>query len=154
MTTKAKYFGALALLLLTNCCFATIYKWTDENGKLHFTDSPPQKGESEALDEAELASQISSFTNVSVKIEAIDFGENQQSNMLIMYTTTRCGYCAKARSFFNQNGIDFQEKNIQLSDKYRLEFDRLGGRGVPVLLKGRVRMNGFSVKNYLATFSE
>jgi len=42
----------LALLLLISCApgHAEIYKWEDENGKLHFSDSPREEGEAETID--------------------------------------------------------------------------------------------------------
>jgi len=140
-------------LLVLFCLFfhaigiAEIYKWTDENGKTHFSDAPPNKDKVEKLDEDELAKRISSFTQVSVQFVPIDFGVNQQANRansLVMYTTTRCGYCEKARKYFAKNNIDYAEKNITLSDKFKAEFKDFGGTGVPVMFMGEYRMQGFS----------
>ncbi len=141
-------------LLYPSVSSGEVYKWRDKEGKLHFTDKPPKDQHSKKLDEQQLANQISSFTNVTVKIEPIDFGVNRQVNMPIMYSTTRCGYCAKAREFFASEGIEFKEKNIDLSKQYRQEFNEIGGKGVPLIIYGRKRMNGFNVAKYKKTFSQ
>jgi len=135
---------------------AEVYKWRDANGKLHFSDSPPNDTEAEKLDEKELASRISSFTNVSVQITPIDFGVNKQVNRneVVMYSTARCRYCAKARAYFAEQGIAYIEKKIDESKAYRKEFDDFGGNGVPVIFAGKYRMNGFSEGNFAKMYAK
>ena len=146
----------IATFLLTCHTQAEVYKWRDNNGKLHFSDAPPKDSEATKLDEQELASRISSFTNVSVQITPIDFGLNKQtnSNEVIMYSTARCRYCAKARAYFTEHGIDYVEKKIDESKAYRKEFDDFGGNGVPVIFAGKYRMNGFSEGNFAKMYAK
>lgn len=47
-----------------------------------------------------------------------------------------------------QNGIAFTEFNIQASPKARKQFDRLGGRGVPLITIGDEQLNGFTPKGF------
>jgi glutaredoxin len=61
-----------------------------------------------------------------------------------MYATDWCPYCRKAREFFARRGITYAELDIEKSPAARAEYDRLGGRGVPLILVGTQRMNGFS----------
>jgi len=61
-----------------------------------------------------------------------------------MYATSWCPYCAKARSYFARRGIAYVEVDIEKSREGRAEYDRLGARGIPVILVGPQRMNGFS----------
>ena len=153
-----KFLGLILFtsFLLTCQTQAEVYKWRDANGKLHFSDSPPNDADAKKLDEKELASRISSFTNVSVQITPIDFGVNKQvnSNEVIMYSTARCRYCAKARAYFAEHGIDYIEKKIDESKAYRKEFDDFGGKGVPVIFAGKYRMNGFSEGNFAKMYAK
>jgi len=135
-------------ILFAQETIAKIYKWTDEKGKVHFTDTPPNKKNAEELNEAELAKRIVSYKQVEVKFVPIDFGLNQQANMLVMYTTTRCPYCAKARKYFAKKNINYVEKNIDYSQGYDREFKRLGGKGVPLILFGKYQMSGFSTARF------
>ena len=61
-----------------------------------------------------------------------------------MYATSWCPYCAKARAYFARRNIAYVEVDIEKSREGRVEYDKLGARGVPVILVGAQRMNGFS----------
>lgn len=63
---------------------------------------------------------------------------------VVMYATDWCAYCAKARAYFEENGIAYTELDIDKSHAAHAQFKRLGGRGVPLILVGRERVNGFS----------
>ena len=63
---------------------------------------------------------------------------------VVMYATGWCPYCARARAHFRRNSIDYVEHDIEKSASARAEHQRLGGRGVPLILIGEQRMNGFS----------
>jgi len=66
------------------------------------------------------------------------------SPQVVMYATDWCGYCARARAYFEENGIAYTELDIDKSHAAHAQFKRLGGRGVPLILVGRERVNGFS----------
>jgi len=63
---------------------------------------------------------------------------------VVMYATSWCPYCAKARAYFARNGIAYVEHDIEKSAAVNAEFRRLGGRGVPLILVGTEKMSGFS----------
>jgi glutaredoxin len=63
---------------------------------------------------------------------------------VVMYATTWCPYCAKARGYFARKGIAYVEYDIEKSAAVNAEFKRLGGRGVPLILVGTQKMSGFS----------
>ena len=67
---------------------------------------------------------------------------------VIMYATQWCGVCKKARRYFNDNNISFTEYDIDKDPKAQARFDALEGKGVPVILVGKRRMNGFSVEGF------
>ncbi len=148
----------LLVALLPLISAAEIYKWTDKNGKVHYSDTPVADETIEKVDESALAKKISSYTNVSVQIVPIDFGLNQNArrdaSLLVMYTTTRCGYCAKARRYFAEHSIEFSEKNIEHDAKFREEFEQIGGKGVPVIIAGNKKMTGFSESTFKRNFAD
>jgi glutaredoxin len=69
-----------------------------------------------------------------------------------MYATDWCPHCARAREHFRKNGIDYVEHDIEKSPQARSEHQRLGGRGVPLILVGEQRMNGFNAARFDALF--
>ena len=61
-----------------------------------------------------------------------------------LYTTTWCGYCKRAKAYLQARGTPFQEIDVETSAQGQREFQALGGRGVPVILVGNQRMDGYS----------
>lgn len=52
----------------------------------------------------------------------------------IVYTTTWCPYCQEAKEYLTENGVPYEEKNIELDLKTRAEMIQKSGQlGVPVL---------------------
>lgn len=80
---------------------------------------------------------ISNYLNPPPDYAAMHDGE------VILYATSWCGYCAKARKFLNKHDIAFYEYDIEKSTEGRAQYDSLGGRGVPMLL-----VNGTVIKGY------
>ena len=132
------------LLILTLCCglaSAEVYKWTDENGKLHYSDKPPPGQSTQKL-----AVKINSYVQTSH--QTIKSSQISSHSKVIMYSTSWCGYCKKARNHFAANNIAFIEYDIEENKRAKREYDALGGKGVPVILYGDQRMNGFSVAGF------
>ena len=62
----------------------------------------------------------------------------------ILYATSWCGYCQKARELMRRNGIAFYEYDLEKSQEGVRQYEALGGRGpVPLLL-----INGKVIKGY------
>ena len=133
---------SLMLALISGDGLAQLYKWVDANGKVHYGDSPPENAQLKDIN-----GELSSFTGVSIESfsGATDTGGNRQ---VVMYSTEWCGYCRKARRHFQKNNIAFVERDIEKSAKAARAFKDLNGKGVPVILIGQQRMNGFSVKTF------
>lgn len=67
----------------------------------------------------------------------------EHNGKVILYATSWCGYCAKARKLLEQNNIAYFEYDIEQSTEGNRQYKALGGRGIPVLL-----INGEVVKGY------
>lgn len=61
-----------------------------------------------------------------------------------MYSAAWCGVCKKAKRYFAEQGIDYEEIDVEKSSQGKAAFKKLGGKGVPIILVGDRRMNGFS----------
>ena len=119
----------------------TIYRWVDGNGRVHYTSEKPPEGAKGAA----LQSRISSYSGTPVVSGKAPAPAAAAARAEVkMYSTDWCGYCRQAREYFARNGIRYTEVDIEKSAAARSEYDRLGGRGVPVILVGAQRMNGFS----------
>jgi glutaredoxin len=115
---------------------AEIYKWIDGDGKVHFGDQPPSAANAERLD-----LRINTYTSPEETDVGNDFGAVKK---VTMYGASWCAVCKKARKYFRAKGIAFVEYDIEKSSKGKRDFKRLGGKGVPIILVGGKRLNGFS----------
>jgi glutaredoxin len=68
---------------------------------------------------------------------------NPQSKV-VLYGTAWCGYCAKTRDYFKKNHIDFVDLDIEKSLDAQKAYAQLGGGGVPVILIGNRKIQGFN----------
>ena len=137
-----KKFTLVAVLFLSIIAagdvLSEIYRWTDESGRVHFSDKAPVQYESETIEV-----QVNTYESVSYDKSIFNTGKK-----VVMYSTSRCGYCKKAKQYFKKMGISYTEYDIEKNSKARSEFERMGATGVPVILVGKKRMNGFSEKSF------
>jgi glutaredoxin 3 len=71
-------------------------------------------------------------------------GPPASSKRVVMYSTKSCPACVAAKAYFARKGIDYDERDVQTSPAARQEFKNMGGRGVPLIIVGGERMEGFS----------
>ena len=134
----------LLAVLAPGGAYCEIYKWTDAQGNVHFGDSPQQPDQAEKVN-----IQVNSYRNVSYdNVEFFEGQRAQPSQKVVMYATSWCGYCKQARRYFKKYHIPYTEHDIEKDERARRMYDLLGGQGVPVILVGRRRMNGFSVAGF------
>lgn len=63
-----------------------------------------------------------------------------------IYGTQWCGYCKKTRHFLKTHDIPFVDLDIEASAPARRQFERLGGRGVPVVTIGDQVIHGYNLR--------
>lgn len=147
-------FIFFTVMTFSSQMYAEIYQWTDKEGNLHFSDKKPEDINSNEIDESALNERINSVK--TVKFELISYSPLKQNNnsAVVIYTTSRCGFCQKAKEYFAKHNIKYKEKNIELSEKYNKEFDKLGGKGVPLIFYKQYRMSGFSQQKFASMYQK
>lgn len=63
---------------------------------------------------------------------------------VVLYATSWCGYCAKARKFFEDNNIAYVEYDVEKSEQGQREYQSLGGGGVPIVVIGKAVVKGYN----------
>ena len=129
--------SCLLLVLLPVLVSAEIYRWTDAEGRVHFSDEPHNTMPSE-----QVSVRVNSYE--SVTYESLGSYTPPNDRRVIMYSTSWCTYCKKARNYFERNRVRYVEYDIEESSRAKEEFDQLGGKGVPLIVVGRTKMSGFS----------
>lgn len=67
---------------------------------------------------------------------------------VVMYTTQTCPACKVAKQYLAQKGIPYQEIDVQSSRDGMEAFRKLGGNGVPLIMVGEKRMEGFNSQEF------
>ena len=67
---------------------------------------------------------------------------------IVMYSAENCGYCKKAKSYFNANNISFTELDINKSALAKRQWKKLNWTGVPLILIGERKMRGFCILSF------
>lgn len=153
-------YAALLLLLLIMFGTATagIYRWVDKKGVTHFSDNPPQKSKSEEAVEVLPTPRLryqyeenykSKYNNPESSTEAhIPRSEEvrtRREHKVELYVTSWCGYCKKARKFFNSRRIPFKEYDIEKDRLAAARKKKLDARrGVPFAV-----INGQGIHGYI-----
>ena len=65
---------------------------------------------------------------------------------ITLYSTRRCPHCHQARAWLLQRKLRFRDLDIERNARAFKEFQRLGARGVPVLVIDGQRVDGFDPK--------
>ncbi len=122
----------LGLTLTATAAAGEIYRWTDAQGRVHFGDRP-QSGAANQWPAA--------APNV---VQAVRPSARPEAKQVVLYSTQRCGFCRKARAHFAARGIPYTEYDVETTEKGWRDYNRMKGRGVPIILIDGERMNGFS----------
>ena len=131
----------IALMLLIGSTQAEVFKWIDDQGKVHFGDRPPTTVTAEKV-----TVRVNTYSGPPVVTQST--APALASADVEIYSAQWCGVCTRAKRYFKAKRIPFRELDIDNSRAARRGFDRLGGKGVPIILVGDQRMDGFSIKGF------
>lgn len=63
---------------------------------------------------------------------------------VIVYTSTNCPHCRQVKSFLNDKGVQFEERNIEQNEDFAQQVWDMGLRAVPVTVIGDKRIVGMN----------
>ena len=145
-----KVIFILFMFLFSTSVCSEIYKWTDENGKLHFTDKPTNRINVETVE----LSRINTFKGVVVETSTSKIKKSHKKKSVVMYSTDWCGVCKRAKAYFKANHIAYRDYDIDKNKRAYKKYKQLKGRGVPLILVGGKKMHGFSVAGFQQLYSQ
>ena len=136
--------AALLLGLLASATQAQqIYRWVDANGRVQYSAEKPPAGAQQSVVQPRVSS-VGGNAAAGSNAPSAKGGPTAGKPTVTMYATDWCPYCKQAREYFARNGIAYVELDIEKSETAKAEHKSIGGRGIPVILVGNERMNGFS----------
>jgi glutaredoxin len=125
-----KFIGLIGLLAFTLVVNAQQYRWVDEQGKVHYTDTPPPPSAKDAKKKNLKGNAVGSQPSYELT-------KAMQESPVTLYTHPDCkDACQLARDVLNKRGVPFTE--VQTVDPQGLEkLKKLsGGITVPVMQVG------------------
>jgi glutaredoxin len=139
---RTRIISALLLTLLaTSAAAQQIYRWTDEKGRVHITDTPPPAS---AKGVEKKAYRSSSSDGGPPGQTSYELTQATKDFPVTLYTAPSCDEpCDDARAALNRRGVPFKE--VLVADgRSAEELKRVsGGEQVPVLVVGRSVHSGF-----------
>ncbi|MCB1734126.1 MAG: glutaredoxin family protein [Gammaproteobacteria bacterium] len=126
----------LMLMLLCPPAHSEVFKWVDDAGNVYYGDHPPSEAQIQTLSEAAIVSAL------PMRAPAVSAGPK-----VVVYSTTHCGYCKRAKAHLERRGIAFDERDVERSGEYRSEFRKLGGKGVPLIVVGDQLLKGYRAES-------
>ena len=131
-------------ILLSATASAEIYKWLDEQGRVQFGDRPPPEKKQQPIE-----LKINTYSAPEIVYTPPEPRKKKgKTPKIVMYSAEWCGVCKQARAYFRKNRIRYKEYDIDKSEEGRTQYRKLNGRGVPIIMVGKSRMNGFSSAHF------
>jgi glutaredoxin len=166
MKTKKIVLVIFICIFALGISSAEIYKWIDENGITHYSDSPteniPETTETETdeiqsadpapVNTAPLPDETQKGAPDSDIFDILDETQEEVAEdtpTVEIFETSWCGYCKKAKDFFRSRGIDFVTYDIDRDQQARSRMQSLTSRmAVPFVVINGEGIPGYSVAAY------
>ncbi|HCZ49197.1 MAG TPA: glutaredoxin family protein [Gammaproteobacteria bacterium] len=129
--------GAVLTVCVANGARAQVYRWHDDDGNVQFSDRPPAGVDVRPVPVRPPPPVGSGSPATPARVGRV-----------VMYSASWCGVCDRARRYFRAHAIAFEEYDVETTVKGRLDYRRLGAAGVPVILVGERRLDGFSERGF------
>lgn len=143
-------FGALLFALIANMALAqTLYRWTDAEGKVHYTDQPPPK-DAKTVQEKKLGGNV-------IDTADLPYATREAAKKYpVTLWLFDCGQtCDQARALLRKRGIPATEVDLSADPANPEKLKALtGGLEVPVLQIGEsTLLKGFNEVRWGAALS-
>jgi glutaredoxin len=135
---------ALGLLLFATATQAQQYRWVDEKGRVHYTDTPPPSAKS--IRKVEVKTERPAEPREQTTFEIL---QAQKNFPVTLYTSPSCkNPCELARTALNKRGVPFSEVQVWNSETIDQLKLAAGSENVPALMVGRSAVSGFEQTMY------
>ena len=146
MTTRAVVLVAMSLALASGAlCAQQMYKWKDDQGVVHYSDTPPPPKEKKV--------EVKDFSAPSMTPAVplpYALAQAVKNNPVTLYTTTQCAPCDEARALLRRRGVPYSEKTV-VSNEDQLKLRQVSGDlQIPLLIVGRTKLRGFEPDGWQA----
>jgi glutaredoxin len=125
-----RLFVALLLAGWSTLTVAQLYKWIDDQGRVHYSDLP-QLPSTRGVIKAKLPANVIQSDTAPYEIQEV-----ARKHPITLYTFDKCGEpCALAQALLDKRGIPYQLKNGETTHKAELQ-KLTGDTKMPIMLVG------------------
>lgn len=136
-------FVLIGLLCVTFAASAQLYRWTDERGRVHVTDTPPPPSAKDVKQRSASAGPATGGTDLPYSVQRA-----AQTYPVTLFTAPDCGPCGPARALLNTRGVPFREVLV-VDEKQAEELKKaVGSLSVPSIRVGSAVQQGFEQGAY------
>jgi hypothetical protein len=133
---------AFSFLVFALSAQAQLYRWTDDSGKVHYTDTPPPADAKNVQKKASARASGDEAATAATRSYALQ--QAVKNFPVVVYTSKDCGEpCKKGIDQLKKRGVPFTEKAVAT----QAEIDELtklaGAPQVPVMVVGVVIQKGY-----------
>lgn len=137
--------SAIFAVLLAAACAASaqMYRWTDDKGRVHITDTPPPPGAKGVKRSTYGGSAAAEDADLPFAVRA-----PAKNSPVTLYTAPECESCGAARKLLNARGVPFREVSV-IDEAQALTLKQVsGGLVVPTIAVGGSVQRGFEAGGY------
>ncbi len=146
----AVFFCIFCMFAVYSAQSASLYRWVDTDGKVHYSEQPPPPSAARKVEEKTIG------TPPSDDVQLPYASRLAAKNFPVTLYNSGCGEaCAKAREHLTQRGVPFNEKDAGMPDVQAELKKLIGALEVPVLAVGTVtRLKGYEPGAWNAALDE
>ena len=149
---------ALALVLPLSGQAGTLYKSVTPDGRIVYSDQPPEKGNK--VEKTFNFSNLPASPVPEASTYTRDLEKSAERRLAaasgkqpVLFMAKWCGYCRQAEAYLSEKRISYQKHDIDTAEGKRAFAETGSGRGIPVILVGTQKVQGYSRPAYDALFS-
>jgi len=137
-------FSLLAFALATQ---AQLYRWTDENGKVHYTDTQPPAGARNV--ERKGSPHPGGAETDAGAPQSYALQQATKNFPVTVYSSKDCGDpCKKGFEYLKKRGVPFTEKMVAKQDEIDELVKLAGAARVPVMVVGVAIQKDFEEQSW------
>lgn len=140
----------LGVALALGVCAALaqqVYRWTDDKGRVHLSDTPPPPG-AKGIQKSGSATGGGAGAPQSPESEPYLLQLARKNSPVTLYSAPACDACNEARNLLNARGIPFKEVSVTANEQLEELKKAVGSGSVPSLVVGSTTQMGFEEATY------
>lgn len=132
----------LVLFAICSAAHAQLYRWTDEKGRVHLTDTPPPASAKNVHKRAAPAAGSPAAQ------EPFALQKARKEFPVTLYSAPSCSICDDARKLLNARGIPFREVSVTTNEQIEEFKKNVGSTSVPAIIVGSTVQAGYGELQY------